>query len=109
MSPTDATLEHSATPVGNIPAEAVRLNVSCAGKSADAAKFYIDDATCSEFDGGLCITQVGDGFVEADLRFDLFLQFRVCVYVVPPEWLLHHQQSKLIEAPQVLKVLKCIG
>jgi len=53
---------------------AVSLNLARAGVAADAAELYVDDAASAEFNGGLCVATVVDGFVEADAGLDLLLQ-----------------------------------
>src|SRR5882672_4490193 len=105
----DAGFEHAPAPNGNIFCEAVTLACACTGMAANAAEFYVDDARGAEFDGCGRIANVLDGFIEAERSLQEFLQFGMCVDVVPPERLLHHEQAKLVEAFEVINVVESIG
>src|SRR5262245_33532758 len=47
-----------------------------------------------------------NGFVETQFGSDLFLQLGMGVDVVPPEWLLNHQQVEVVEATQEFEVVQ---
>jgi len=50
-----------------------------------------------------------DGLVEADRRFELLLQLRVIVDIVPAERLLDHDEVEGVERFQVRGVFQAIG
>ena len=78
-------------------------------KAADAANLDVDDAAGLHIDRGEGVAPVADGFVEADVRSEAFLQHGVKVEVVVPERLLDHEQVELVPAGDVVEVLHPVG
>ena len=109
VCPADAALEHATAPCGYVAREAQRLDFFRARMAADAAQLYVDDARGIEFYGGFRVADVMNRFVETNRSLQLPLELCVIGNIVPPEWLLHHQQAKFVEALEVLQVSQGVG
>ena len=55
------------------------------------------------------LAHADDGFIKADRGAQFFLQARVIVDVVVPQWLLDHEQIELVELAQVLDLIERVG
>ncbi len=100
----DARLQHAAAPHGNAAFLRRIVHRDGFGKSAHAAELDVDDLARLHLDRRQRIATVANGFIEADRRIRALLQHGVVVEVVVPEWLLDHEQIKLIEGREVVGV-----
>ena len=74
------------------------LDQPCFRMTAHTAQFDIDDAARLQFDCSQSVPRIVDTLVEANCGLDLRLKFGMCVYVIPIQGLLHHEQAEFIES-----------
>src|ERR1035441_9158721 len=109
LGASDASLQHSATPDGNIVGLAKVVDLQRFGESAHAADLDVDDAAGAGFNREGGAAHADDRFVEADRGAQFLLQARVVVDVVVPQRLLNHQQVELVELAQVLDLVERVS
>ena len=80
---TYARFQHSAAPHRNISRTAYFFHAFGFAVSAHSTKFYIDDPAGAHLDGCARVLGIVNGFVQTNGSFDLWLQQRVVVHVVP--------------------------
>ena len=85
------------------------MNALGLAKTADAARFDVDDARRADRDGFSCVFDAVDRFVETDRRADLLLQRRVIDDVVVRERLLDHHRSRFVDLLEQRRVLERVG
>ncbi len=104
MSPANSGFEHAAAPRGYAAGEAESLDLASASVAADAAQLDVNDARGAEFERGFRIPDVADRLVKANGSSQMPLELCVVGDVIPPERLLHHQQTKFIEALEMVRI-----
>ena len=85
------------------------MNLLGLAETAHAPHFHVDDPAGAQFDCGLGVARVVDGFIQAKAGLELLLQLRMEIKIVMPERLLDHEQVEAIEFFQVVDLAQRVG
>src|SRR5579859_1581155 len=97
VRPPNPGLQHPAAPHRHMLRLADVVDLLRYRVPAHASHLDVDDLARSQRDGGLCLLQRVNAFIQANRRLQFFLQRHVTVQIVPAQRLLDHHQMERIE------------